>query len=80
MSWRDRLFGSRTTPVRGTTTEPEPKTNWEDIAAQTRRTGQEVKDLFRVLQRRPRSPVRVCRYGHVVPEGSTTCTEGHYVG
>lgn len=80
MSWRDRLFGTaRVAPPRATT-DPEPISGWENLARSRRRAGKGVGDLVAALRGRPASPVVVCPYGHLVPEGSTTCSYGHYVG
>ncbi len=77
--WNDILFGKQAPPP-ATTTEPEPKSQIEILAGQTRRTGQAIGDLISTLQGESTSPVRTCSQGHLVPPGSTMCTEGHYVG
>ena len=79
MGWRERLMG-KTIPPAQTTSEPESRSNWEVIAGRQRRASAGVGDLFRSLRGKSASPVRVCSDGHVVPEGSTTCSYGHYVG
>ena len=80
MNWLKKRLMPRKARPRGTTTEPEPKTNWENLAEDQRRTGVAARDLFATLRGKRRSPVRVCQYGHQVPPGSTTCSHGHYVG
>lgn len=79
MAWLQRLF-PRKTPSRGMTTEPEGRSQWEVLAEENRRTSRSAGDLWATLRGRPRSPVRVCPEGHQVPDGSTTCPYGHYVG
>lgn len=79
MGWRDRLLG-KTAPPRTTTRAPEPRSRWEVIGGQQRRTGRSARDLFAVLRGKRPSSVRVCAEGHQVPDGSTTCAYGHYVG
>lgn len=79
MGWRERLTGKAIPPTQSTT-EPESRSNWEVIAGSQRRAGAGVGNFFRSLRGKGATPVRVCSAGHVVPEGSTTCSYGHYVG
>lgn len=78
-NWKEILLGRKSAPP-PTTTRPDQPTNWEILAGQQRRTGKSLSDLIAVMRGRPRASVLVCREGHVVPEGSTTCPYGHYVG
>ncbi len=79
MGWRDRLLG-RTAPPPATTSEPVQRSQSEVIAGTQRRVGRSARDLFAVLRGKQPSPVQVCKDGHQVPDGSTTCAYGHYVG
>lgn len=78
-NWKEILLGKKSAP-RPTTTRPEQPTNWEIISGQRRRTGRSLSELLAVLGGRQRAAVLVCQEGHPVPEGSTTCPYGHYVG
>ncbi len=79
MNLRDLLLGKRA-PQQTTTAAPEEQSNFEILSKQRRHVGRSVSDLFSVLRAEPREAQRVCSYGHLVPDGNTVCSHGHWVG
>lgn len=77
----NRIFGpTQAAPPPPPVSAPEPITQGERLAQNTRGLGNALKNFMRAMKDQPGLPMRTCPEGHLVPPGSTTCSHGHYVG